>query len=552
MVQEALGDRYILHRELARGGAGRVFLAEDKEGTRIALKVLHPELVVSVTADRFLREIGVLSRLDHPLITKLIDYGERDWLVYYAMPYIEGPTLRMHVDQARRVRLDDTLRIAQDLLSSLGYAHERGIMHRDVKPENIVLSPGGAILLDFGIAKAIEAAGSERLTRSGFTVGTSSYMSPEQASALDSLDHRSDLYSLGCVLYESLAGHPPFHHKNEAVVLQMQLTASPPDVRESRPETPGGLAEGIRRAMAKDPRNAGRAPRRCGTRSSGRGGQPAGRPDGKADIGQGRAPEWDPPLNVRLTARPPDRLSYCRKSRSPCASTLPLNEGRLAGSGCSVHPASSSSCAVSRLTSSDSSPVLRGGGGQVEPGERLLEGVAPLGQVAGLHGVPIRHPGLPAVLGVPRDPAGKLVRPGRPGDLFQRQRNAAVDFPAPRGVVSSSWTTRPISGWATRNVPPDSISRRRPTSSSQSVATCSREIPCTWESRSVSAAGVASTTVASRSRSWLGSRATRSAMASRTVPGMGIVGRDRARFGSGHPGPGDRIHAPAIPGQTAS
>jgi serine/threonine protein kinase len=253
LVQQALGDRYTIEREVARGGAGRVFLASDVAGRHVALKILHPELAVSVTADRFLREIGLLSRLDHPLITRLLDYGEHNWLVYYAMSFAEGPTLRQHLDRVRRASIDDVLRIARDLLSALGYAHDRGIMHRDVKPDNVILSPEGAMLLDFGIARAIEAAGTERLTKSGFTVGTSSYMSPEQVGALDSLDHRSDLYSLGCVLYECLAGHPPFAHRNEAIVLQMQLTAPSPDVRDVRPETPEMLANTLRKALEKDP-----------------------------------------------------------------------------------------------------------------------------------------------------------------------------------------------------------------------------------------------------------------------------------------------------------
>ena len=253
LVQQALSDRYDVERELARGGAGRVFLATDRAGNRVALKVLHPELAVSVTAQRFLREIGLLSRLDHPLITRLLDYGERDWLVYYTMSFAEGPTLRMQLDQVRQAPIADVVRIAHDLLSSLGYAHDRGIMHRDVKPDNIVLAQEGTVLLDFGIAKAIEEAGTERLTKSGFTVGTSTYMSPEQVSALETLDHRSDLYSLGCVLYEALAGQPPFNHRSEAMVLQLQLTAPPPDVRERRPETPAPIAEALRRALEKDP-----------------------------------------------------------------------------------------------------------------------------------------------------------------------------------------------------------------------------------------------------------------------------------------------------------
>ena len=252
MIQEALRDRYTVEREMARGGAGRVFFARNLEGTAVALKVLHPELVVTATADRFLREIKTLSRLEHPHVAKLLDYGERDWLVYLAMAYIEGPTLKEHIAQVRRVSVSDAVRIARDLLDALAYAHEHNIVHRDVKPDNIVLSSNGAMLLDFGIARVIEGSGDEKLTRSGFTVGTSSYMSPEQVIAVRDLDHRSDLYSLGCVLFEALAGRPPFVHRSEAVVLQLQQTAEAPLLAELRPELPPELAGAVQRALAKD------------------------------------------------------------------------------------------------------------------------------------------------------------------------------------------------------------------------------------------------------------------------------------------------------------
>ncbi len=252
MIQEALRDRYTVEREMARGGAGRVFFARNLEGTAVALKVLHPELVVTATADRFLREIKTLSRLEHPHVAKLLDYGERDWLVYLAMAYIEGPTLKEHIAQVRRVSVSDAVRIARDLLGALAYAHEHNIVHRDVKPDNIVLSANGAMLLDFGIARVIEGSGDEKLTRSGFTVGTSSYMSPEQVIAVRDLDHRSDLYSLGCVLFEALAGRPPFVHRSEAVVLQLQQTAEAPLLAELRPELPPELAGAVQRALAKD------------------------------------------------------------------------------------------------------------------------------------------------------------------------------------------------------------------------------------------------------------------------------------------------------------
>jgi len=229
-----------------------VFLAEDGTGRPVALKVLHPELQISVTAERFLREIRLASRIDHPLVARVLDSGEADWLVYYVMPFIEGPTLRTQLERTRRLMPDDSARMGRDLLGALAAAHAIGIIHRDVKPENIVLSHAGAVLLDFGIARAIEAAGTSQLTRSGVAVGTSAYMSPEQVQAATDIDHRTDIYSVGCVMFESLAGRPPFQHPNEVVVLQMHLNDPPPDVREFRPETPATLAEVIAKALKKD------------------------------------------------------------------------------------------------------------------------------------------------------------------------------------------------------------------------------------------------------------------------------------------------------------
>jgi serine/threonine-protein kinase len=252
LIRTALGDRYTVHREIGRGGAARVFLANDPEGREVALKVLHPELQVSVTAERFLREIRLVSRIDHPLVARVLDSGEAGWLIYYVMPFVEGPTLKVHLERTRTMPVPDALRMACDLLGALGAAHELGIVHRDVKPDNIILSPQGAVLLDFGIARAIEAAGTGSLTRSGITVGTSSYMSPEQIQAMDDLDPRTDLYSLGCVLYEVLAGRPPYKHPNEVLVLQMHLHDPVPDVRATHPDVPERLAQVIGRAMEKD------------------------------------------------------------------------------------------------------------------------------------------------------------------------------------------------------------------------------------------------------------------------------------------------------------
>jgi serine/threonine protein kinase len=255
LVRQAFTGTYDVEREIGRGGSARIFLARDPSGKRVALKILHPELLVSVAADRFLREIKLASRLDHPHIARLLDSGERDWLVYYVMSYVEGPTLRDYLDRSSSMRLPipENLRIANDLLDALAHAHGQGIIHRDVKPANVVLSGEGAVLLDFGIARAVVASGTDQLTRSGIAVGTSTYMSPEQITAAPSLDHRTDLYSLGCMLFECLAGQPPFHHPNEAVVLQLHLSEAPPDIRTLRSETPADLAEVIAKALAKNP-----------------------------------------------------------------------------------------------------------------------------------------------------------------------------------------------------------------------------------------------------------------------------------------------------------
>lgn len=252
LVREALKGKYTVDREIARGGAARVFLAHDGQGMSVALKVLHPELAVSVTADRFLREISFLSKLEHPNIASLIDYGESDWLVYYVMSYVPGPTLRQHMERVRQLSVSDTRRIARDLLSALKYAHEMGIVHRDVKPENVVLAKSGPVLMDFGIARAIAQSGQDRLTRSGFAVGTSTYMSPEQVSGAEDIDHRSDVYSLGCVLFECLTGRAPFVASREELILSMHHQEKPPSVADFRKDAPEPLVDLVARALCKE------------------------------------------------------------------------------------------------------------------------------------------------------------------------------------------------------------------------------------------------------------------------------------------------------------
>ena len=253
LVRKALEGRYTVEREIGRGGAARVFHALDPAGTQVAVKVLHPQLAASVTADRFLREIKFVSRVTHPRIARMLDSGEGEWLLWYVMEYIPGPTLRQHLDRVRRASISDTVLIARDMLGALGAAHAEGIVHRDVKPDNIVLSPEGATLVDFGIAKAVAAAGSDRLTRSGFAVGTSAYMSPEQIAGIDEIDSRSDLYSLACVLFQSLAGRPPYDDAFEDRILTKHQSAAIPDLQQLRPDVPPALVAVLTRALAKAP-----------------------------------------------------------------------------------------------------------------------------------------------------------------------------------------------------------------------------------------------------------------------------------------------------------
>lgn len=250
-VRAALEGRYAIEAEIGRGGAARVYLARAPDGGKVALKILRPELLVSVTAERFLREIQFVSRLDHPNICRLIDSGQQDWLVYYVMPFIEGPSLKQYLQRFRTMEGETLEQLAHDLLDALQHAHTRDIVHRDVKPENVILTSSGPILLDFGIARAIAVSGSSRITRTGIAVGTSTYMSPEQISGEQDIDHRSDLYSLGCVLFESASGRAPFADPNEGLVLHQHLTRMPPNLQALAPALPARFCDGIQRSLAK-------------------------------------------------------------------------------------------------------------------------------------------------------------------------------------------------------------------------------------------------------------------------------------------------------------
>jgi len=252
-VRKALSDRYEIVTAIGRGGNASVYGAYDKAGNKVAVKVLHPELAVSVAADRFLREIRYAGRLHHPRIAPLLDSGETDYLLWFVMPFLPGESLRQALQRERRLSIDFVVRTGCEVLQALGYAHAQGVAHRDIKPDNILLSPDGAVLVDFGIARAVAQSGEDRITRSGFVVGTEEYMSPEQASGVPEVDSRTDIYSLGTVLYEAIAGRPPFSSPSAAAIMDMQQHHAPPELRGLRPEVPALLSTVILRALSKAP-----------------------------------------------------------------------------------------------------------------------------------------------------------------------------------------------------------------------------------------------------------------------------------------------------------
>ncbi|MGI8818655.1 MAG: protein kinase domain-containing protein [Gemmatimonadales bacterium] len=252
-LQAALADRYRIERELGRGGMATVYLAYDLRQERpVALKVIHAELAATLSSQRFHREIRLTAQLRHPHILPLFDSGEVDGLLWYTMPYVEGESLRQRLTREKRLPLQDALRIAIDVLAALSYAHEHNIVHRDIKPENILLEGGEAVLADFGIAQAVTAVGTERLTGMGLALGTPAYMSPEQASG-EEVDRRSDLYSLACVLYELLSGEPPFRGPTPQSIVAKHVTEPPPPLQVPDGVVPERVAEALKKSMAKNP-----------------------------------------------------------------------------------------------------------------------------------------------------------------------------------------------------------------------------------------------------------------------------------------------------------
>ncbi|HVH10994.1 MAG TPA: protein kinase [Gemmatimonadales bacterium] len=249
-----LAGRYEIQRELGRGGMAVVYLAQDlKHGRRVAIKLLDPEVAAALGAARFLREIQLTASLSHPHILPLLDSGEADGLLYYVMPYVEGESLRVRLDREKRLLIADALVVAREVADALSYAHGRGLVHRDVKPENVLFIAGHAVLADFGIARAVDRAGGEVLTQPSLALGTAAYMSPEQVTGDQAVDVRSDVFSLGCVVYEMLAGESPFTASTPQAMIAQRFRASAPAVIDRRPDVPGYVARALARALAFEP-----------------------------------------------------------------------------------------------------------------------------------------------------------------------------------------------------------------------------------------------------------------------------------------------------------
>jgi eukaryotic-like serine/threonine-protein kinase len=250
----ALAERYRLVRELGRGGMATVYLAQDLRHDRpLALKVVHPDLTPALGRERFLREIRLAARLNHPHILSVHDSGEAAGQLWYTMPWIEGESLRQRLSREKQLPVEEALEIARDVASALGCAHQHGIVHRDIKPENILLASSEAVVADFGIAKALSAAaGDQSLTETGLALGTPSYMSPEQAAG-ETVDARTDIYALGCVLYEMLAGEPPYTGPTAQAIIARRFTEPVPRVRRLRETVPVAVEQALLKALAKSP-----------------------------------------------------------------------------------------------------------------------------------------------------------------------------------------------------------------------------------------------------------------------------------------------------------
>ena len=252
-LRTALSGHYQLEREIGRGGMATVYLAADlKHGRRVAVKVLAPELSAMLGVERFAQEVALAAGLQHPHILTVLDSGAGAGLTYYVMPFVEGESLRARLDREGQLAIGTALELTSEVARALDYAHRKGVVHRDIKPENILLADGQAMISDFGLARAVHAAGGPQLTQSGMTLGTPPYMSPEQFVGEREIDGRSDIYSLGCVLFEMLAGQPPFTGPPQSLAHQ-HLNVEPRPVSDLRPAVSPELARLLHHALAKAP-----------------------------------------------------------------------------------------------------------------------------------------------------------------------------------------------------------------------------------------------------------------------------------------------------------
>ena len=252
-LKKALAERYLVERVIGSGGMATVYLARDSKHDRpVAVKVLKPELAVSLGADRFLREIRIAANLSHPNILALFDSGQADEFLYYVMPFVDGESLAGLLRRDKQLSIPDAIEITHAISKGLDYAHAQGVVHRDIKPDNILFHGGTAMLADFGIAKAVSAAGKDVLTETGMAIGTPAYMSPEQASG-DTIDARSDVYSLACVAYEMLVGHPPFTGTSSRAIMARHITDAVPPVSTVRPSVGPAIDVALLKALAKVP-----------------------------------------------------------------------------------------------------------------------------------------------------------------------------------------------------------------------------------------------------------------------------------------------------------
>jgi serine/threonine protein kinase len=251
-IAEAFRDRYLIEREVGRGGMATVYLAHDaRQHQPVAIKIMHRDLSATLSAERFRREMGIVASLSHPSIVQLFESGHVGEVLYYTMAYIEGGSLFQRLERERQLPLEEALRITHEVADALGYAHGLGILHRDVKPENILLAESRALVADFGLARAIGLANYRKLTDTGILVGTLHYLSPEQLLGDRDLDQRADIYSLGCLLYEMLTGEPPYAGRVAHQVVTRIFRTPVPSARRLRPAVPATVDEALRRALAK-------------------------------------------------------------------------------------------------------------------------------------------------------------------------------------------------------------------------------------------------------------------------------------------------------------